>query len=158
MPKTMRAKSVNLLGLSNLPILPVMDIRFFLLAAASAVINMIIGSLWYTPKTFGPLWMKDVPCMTNKEEWKHSMTTAIGSSIVTAIVVALVTGYARMTFFADATITEFMQAAFVLWFAFVLCVRVMHSLFEQKSWTYIAITAGHDLVLVLVSAAIMFYV
>jgi hypothetical protein len=55
---------------------------------AGAIINFIIGSLWYNPKTFGTVWMKEANL--DPEKMKNmNMVKLMGFSFIFALMIAL---------------------------------------------------------------------
>jgi hypothetical protein len=139
------------------PVIPLysMTALFIILVVLSVIANMAIGSVWYMPKIFGAMWQKDVKLDSSKIK-KDTMVKAMGTSAVTYAVTAAILGYIRQIAFMG-TMQQWLVALFILWIVFVLCVRISHALFEQRSLRYIAITSGHDLVNILATGAIMFY-
>ncbi len=55
---------------------------------AGAIINFIIGFLWYNPKTFGTVWMKEANLDPEKMK-SMNMVKLMGFSLVFALMIAL---------------------------------------------------------------------
>lgn len=124
---------------------------------AAIIINTILGSVWYLPQTFGSTWMKEVKIDPNTVQ-KESMTTAMITSMVCNALIGIALWYARNTLFREETLQLFLTAVVVTWFAFILCVRLMHSMFEQRSLRYVWIVSAHDLVSLLLTGAAVYYI
>jgi len=124
---------------------------------ASVIINTIIGSVWYLPQTFGNAWMKEVKLDPTSVK-KETMTTAMITSMVCNAVIGIVLWYAQNTLFRNESLQTFLIAVVVTWFAFVVCVRLLHSVFEQRSMKYVVIVSAHDLVSLLATGTIVYYI
>lgn len=128
-----------------------------LVILASVIINTIIGSVWYLPKVFGNMWMKEIkldPTTVKKE----AMTAAMITSMVCNAIIGLVLWYAQSTLFRSESLQTFLIAVVVTWFAFVVCVRLLHSVFERRSIKYVAIVSAHDLLSLLATGTAVYYI
>lgn len=126
---------------------------FFVYVLIAAVVNMAIGTVWYMPKVFGDVWQKEVG-LKPKDMRPDTMLKAMGISFFSYLLVALTIGYVYLRF-AMVFAQDLLTFTVILWLAFVLAIRLSHAAFEQKSWRYVAITAGHDLAGMLATAAIL---
>lgn len=124
----------------------------FILGAVVA--NMALGAVWYMPKTFGTMWMKDAkvnPSATPKKAMVRAMVVSAVCYAVLATVlwsVQYILGFAELRYFLTGIV--------LMWLGFVLCIRLTHAMFEGKSIRYVAITAGHDLVSLLLTGSIVY--
>ena len=127
----------------------------------AAVSSMVVGSLWYMPATFGNAWQR----MTgvNAEKMRKSQTSGqmawmYGSvfvaSLVTAYVLAHVSFLANK-FFAGSFLSDSVQTAFWLWLGFTAARVYVHDTFEGRRKKLTLLTAGHELVTVLVMGLII---
>ena len=139
-----------------------MDVQVNLWAVLlAAVSSMVVGSLWYMPATFGNAWMK----MTgvNVEKMRKSMNggqmawmygSVFVASLVTAYVLAHVSFLANK-FFAGSFLSDSVQTAFWLWLGFTAARVYVHDTFEGRRKKLTLLTAGHELVTVLVMGLII---
>lgn len=117
--------------------------------------NTIIGALWYLPQTFGSMWMKDAnvdPSATPKK----SMASAIITSIVCSAVTATIMWYVHYIL-GFTELRYFLVGITLMWVAFVVCIRLTHSMFEGRNIRYNIITSAHDLVSLLAMGSIVYF-
>lgn len=121
------------------------------------VASMIIGGIWFGPKTFFPMWWKAVGKTENDAPGGASMGMVWGgivfSSFVQAVFMSLmVTAMGSMS--GGATMGSGAMAGFFLWLGFVAPSSLTNKLFADrlKAWV---LEAGNHLVTFVVMGAIM---
>ncbi|HVZ67542.1 MAG TPA: DUF1761 domain-containing protein [Patescibacteria group bacterium] len=124
----------------------------YLSVLVCGVAAMIVGYVWYGP-LFGKLWMKEGKISTSQAK-KANMTgmyvLMYVSAVIEAYVLSVVLGMmGNLTYASAAT------GAFWVWLGFMATVMVGMVTAEGKSWTYYAVVAGYQLVIVLVMSAII---
>lgn len=119
----------------------------------SAVVGFVIGSIWYTPRAFGELWI----AMLGKNETgiKASFNAkTLGKTFVATLVMVYILAH-----FVDYTgATTFGQGAltgFWLWLGFVATTMFINSVYENRPIKLWMINAGCQLVVLLVAGAIL---
>ena len=119
---------------------------------SAALINIIIGSLWYSRFMFGNKWASLVS--KNSEDLK-SITKGVKKSYFISFVIALVTSYVLahiLRFGVAITVWEGIQISVWLWLGFVFASSINSVLFEKKPKELFLINSGFYLVsLVLMS-------
>ena len=129
-----------------------------LLAALS---SMVVGSLWYMPASFGTAWQKYTG--VNAEKMCKSMTggqmawmygSVFVASLITAYVLAHVSFIAH-AFFQNSWTSDAVQTAFWLWLGFTAVRVYVHDTFEGRRKKLTLLTAGHELVTMLVMGLII---
>ena len=125
---------------------PNVDINY-LAVLISAVVSMIIGSLWYSPLLFGNAWMKaggmtvkDMDKAKKKGMGKLYFAMFIGA-LVTAYVLAHFVQYVGASGFFDG-----MEAGCWLWLGFIVPVLLGSVLWESKPIKYYLINVLYWLV------------
>lgn len=146
-----------------------MEINFIALLA-SAVVTLAVGFIWYHPKVFGTIWMKEAGLTAEASE-KGNMLKIFGftylfSLMMTIILMGLtihqsgavgMIGGPPMIESAKPSFAAFMADygmafrtfkhralhGFMTGLFFALPVVGINSLFERKSWKYIFIQAGY---------------
>lgn len=119
----------------------------------AAVGAMIVGFVWYAQAVFGKAWMKAIG--KNESDLKKDnmagmfLLTFIGA-LVTAYVLAHLVKYTNAT-----TVSLGLQAGFWSWLGFVAPTTGANYLFEGKPFNLYLITAGHQLVALLLMGAIL---
>ncbi len=126
---------------------------------ASVVASMIIGSLWFNPKTFYPAWWKAIGKTDQDVPGDQSgMGVVWGLIVLSAFVQAvfmslMVHAMGSMTP-GGATLASGAMAGFLLWLGFVAPSSLTNKLFEDrvKAWYY---EVGNHLVTFIVMGAIV---
>ncbi len=123
------------------------------LAAVSA---MIVGSIWYSPGTFLPSWMKMVGA--NDEHMKKTFPKAMGLLIVAALLTAYVLAHFMVYTAAATGITGVMgglETAFWIWLGIALTTVVAGSALDPRDSKLMYLYAGNRLVTLLVMGLIL---
>jgi hypothetical protein len=129
-----------------------MDVNWLAVLAAG-VINMIIGSLWYSPLLFLKPWMATLP-KKEKENKNINMGKIYGIMFVGALIMAYV--MAMFTKIANTTLLDTgAMLGFWIWLGFVTPVQLGGVLFEEKTWKWFIITAGYYLVVLVLIGALL---
>lgn len=104
-----------------------------------AVINLVIGGLWYSPALFYKSWAKEAS--VDEEKAKKS-NPAINFTL--AFVLSLLMSYNLAFFIGDPNIGWKMGAAygFLTGFGWVTLGLAIIAIFEGKSFKYVAINGG----------------
>lgn len=127
--------------------MPGVDINWWAVVA-TAVINMVLGSVWYLPGVFGKAWEKATKAKMSGNNSAYA-AMAIG---------ALLQAWVMVHFVRYAGATDFwkgMQAGFWLWLAFIGIVMMTTVLFEGRSWNVWRINAGYWLVLLVINGGLL---
>jgi hypothetical protein len=131
--------------------MPSVDINGWAVIVA-ALINMVIGSFWYSPRGMGKEWMK----LTG-----HKMGGS-GSNVNTmylwALVGALVQAYILAHFVQYTGSTSFWEGlvtGFWIWLGFVAITSGMNMMFEGRPWRLWKINAGYYLVVLLITGGLL---
>ena len=121
----------------------------WLAVVACVVVSMIVGSVWFSQKTFFPVWWKaigrsekDAPGMQNM-----GMTWALTalSSFVQAVFMALMVNVMGSVTPGGATLGSGALTGFMLWLGFVAPTGLTNKLFagQLKAWL---LEAGNHLI------------
>jgi hypothetical protein len=118
----------------------------------AALSNFGIGGLWYSPLLFGRVWMR-VNGFSDADLARHSKGRAFGGATICALIMAI----NLAVFLADeqTTIVWGMTAGALAGGGWVAAGLVMTGLFENRSWTYLAINGGYHLVSFVIMGAIL---
>ena len=121
---------------------------------AAAVVNMVLGYLWYGP-FFGKMWMKLTGrTKESMEKDKAQMPIVMGSMFLGALVMAYVLAHfvqlaGATTLIGGATV------GFWAWLGFVATTMLQDVLYEKKNKQLAAINMGYNLVALVVNGAIL---
>ncbi len=133
-----------------------MNIYAFLPHLLAGVAALVIGFLWYHPKTFGNTWMRGVG-MTEEKMASGNMALRYGLTFLMAFTISIFLG-----FFAsgheEKVLTRLQHFAFhgaQLGGVVVMPIVVIISLFEQLDFKTIAVNVGYWIVTLAAMGAIM---
>ncbi|GAA4036848.1 hypothetical protein GCM10022386_23120 [Flavobacterium cheonhonense] len=145
----------------------------FYAVLASTLVTLLVGFVWYNPKVFGTIWMKETG-MTEEKARQSSMLKVFGLTILFSFMLAFLMpvlvihqfgalgmiggpefietakpSYAAFMADYGTAFRTFKHGAlhgFMTGLFFALPMTAINSLFEQKSWKYILITSGYWIV------------
>ena len=130
----------------------------WLAVVACVLASMIIGSIWFGPKTFFPVWWKAI----GKSEKDAPSNTSMGmvwglivlASFVQAVFMSLMVNAMGSMTSGGATLGSGAMAGFILWLGFVAPSSLTNKLFADrlKAWV---LEAGNHLVTFVVMGAIV---
>lgn len=117
----------------------------------AALSSFVVGGLWYSPLLFGRLWMR-VNHLTDAQLRQGSKLPIFGLSFIFALVMAT-----NLAFFLASAGTTALWGAVAgglasLWIAMALGTI---GLFERRSWTWILVNAGQQVLSLLLMGAIL---
>lgn len=122
---------------------------------ASAIVNMVVGSLWYSPLLFGNQWIAAMQkTKAEMEQMKKGAGKAYAGSFIAALVMAYVLAH-FVDFAGAASAREGMQAGFWVWLGFVATTGLSGMLFEQRPKMLYLINTGYYLVTLLIVGALL---
>ena len=129
----------------------------WLAVVACVIASMIIGSLWFNPKTFYPAWWKAIGRSETDSPGTQNMGMVWGltllASFVQAVFIALMVNMMG-SLSGGATLGSGATAGFLLWLGFVAPSSLTNKLFagQPKAWVY---EAGNHVVTFVVMGAIL---
>ena len=131
-----------------------MNINYIAVIAA-AIINMIVGSLWYSPLLFGRQWMK-LSGITKEamEAGKKGMSKKYLWSFIGALVMALV--LARIVDYAGAaTLARGALIGFWIWLGFIATTTLNSVLWSGKPLKLYVLENAHHLISLIIMGAVI---
>ena len=130
--------------------MPAVDINWVALIAA-AVINMVIGALWYSPALFGKSWAK---LLGKKVGDMGDANTGYAISAVGALVQAWIMVH-FVRYAGATTFVKGMIVGFWLWLAFVAIIMAGATVFEGRKWQIWQINTGYWLVVLVINGGLL---
>lgn len=138
-----------------------------LLAAVAA--TMALGFLWYSPKLpTGRAWMRAVRAQDMERCGPTRMAAAMGLMVLGTVLLMFVLAHVLVAFrdaqgldqdpperAFDLGAGQGAMAGFWMWLGFVVPVQLNLVAFEQRSWTYFAVSAGYYLVALALSGLLL---
>jgi hypothetical protein len=135
----------------------------FLSIAVAAFSTMVVGFIWYNPKTFGTIWMEAIG-MTEEKAQKGNMPLIFGVAFVVAFFMAFYL-YLDVNFGGGPGMEHgtpdyqtFKHGAFHGVFLGVLValpIIVTNALFEQRNFKYMFVNAGYWIICMAVMGGIV---
>lgn len=122
----------------------------------AALSTMVVGSIWYTPKVFGTVWMKlaKVSQKDMKENGFQPIVITLIVSLITAYVLAHV-AYLSNQFFNHSFLQDSMTTAIWVWLGFTAARVITHDAFEGRPKKLTLLNIAHELVTFLVMGLII---
>lgn len=148
----------------------------------SSLVSLLVGFIWYNPKVFGTIWMKETG-MTEEKAKNANMAKIFGLTIFYSLMLSFIMpaltihqlgalgmiGGPDMVLTAKPSYAAFMSDygdkfrtfqhgalhGFMSGLFLALPMVAINALFEQKSWRYICVTAGYWTVVMTIIGAIV---
>ncbi len=134
-----------------------MEIQINYLAVVLATLStMVVGSVWYTPKVFGAVWIR-MAKLNQKELEKNGMKPIFVTllvSLLTAYVLAHA-AYLSNQFFQHSFLQDSLMTAFWAWLGFTASRIITHDAFEGRRKKLTLLTISHELVTFMVMGLII---
>ena len=124
----------------------------YLAVVVATLASMVLGMIWYAPFVFGKQWMRLVE-LTGKDTKDNR-----GASMVLMLLGALVASYTMANFigFVHAqTISDGIRLGVWVGIGFVFTAAMGETIFSQRSPKLLAITAGYQIVNLMMIGAIL---
>ena len=105
----------------------------------SAVFNLVLGAIWYSPAMFYIGWKKENK-LTDEDFKKINPAKTYGITFLLAYMMSY-----NLAFFIGDSETDWvwgLTAGFLTGFGWAAAIFTVIGLFEQKSWKYILINGG----------------
>ena len=134
-----------------------MEINFVAVGLA-ALVGIVIGALWFGPKTFFPLWWKFLGKKPSEQPGTENMAIIFGSTFVAAViqalVMAIIIGLAEQATGTMDTFTGLAIGALV-GVGFAATASLSHHLFGGFAFKAWVLEAGQDVVSLAAMGAII---
>ena len=128
----------------------------YIAVLVAAVVNMIIGALWYSPVLFGNLWMR-LSGMDKKsidKSKQKGMEKLYAAAFISTFVMAFVLAH-FIDYTESSTVSDGMQAGFWIWLGFIATVSLGGVLWEKKPIKVWVLNNAYNLFGLLVMGSIL---
>lgn len=125
----------------------------YLAVLVAWIINIVVGSFWYSPAGFGKLWsrLSGVDMMkTPKKETNRAIQFVAVSSLLQSFALALMLNSLNVKDLGQGII-----ASFILWLGFTALTTVGNTLYQRQSWKFWWLNASYFLVVMVVNGALL---
>ena len=119
----------------------------------SAVIQWLLGALWYSPLLFAKPWMALVGIQkdaANRKSMVPGMISSFIGSLILSFVLAHVVLWGHVI-----TLRRGALVGFICWAGFIACPNFAQGLYESRPFKLFAINTGYWLVALIVSGALL---
>lgn len=111
------------------------------------VLSIVVGSVWFGPKTFFPMWWQALGRGDAKPGDGHPMSTVFGLTFVASFVQPLMMAlFLHAIYPAGATWQAGAQLGLLLWVGFVAPTFLSNRLFAGYPWIVYLLEVGNHLV------------
>lgn len=136
--------------------LPMTDVTVnFWAVLVAAVVQFVIGSVWYSPLLFAKPWMKLMKIdMANMKPAAKDMAGIFLGSIVGSLIMCYILAH----FIAYAGVTDVaggLQLGFWVWLGFIVTTHINSVFYEKRPFPLFLINAGHYLASLLAAGVIL---
>ncbi len=128
----------------------------YLAVLVAAIVQMVVGALWYSPMVFGKMWMK--LSGLNAKQLEEAKKKGMGKSYFLMFLGTLVMSYvlAHFVFYTGATSFILgMQTGFWIWLGFLATTTMGMVLWDNKPWSLYVLNNGYNLVVLLLMGGIL---
>ncbi len=117
------------------------------------LVNIVLGSFWYSPAGFGKLWSKlsgvDMMKMPKGEANKAIFSVAVSALIQTVVLATIVNSLGA------ETLKEAIILGFVLWIGFTAATTVGNNLYSRLGWKFWWLNASFFLIVMVANTVLL---
>ena len=124
------------------------QIDFFTVVIA-ALLNMVIGSVWYSKWLFGPTWMKLQKMAVDEYNMLY-----LGYELIISLVIAYFLAFFE-TYLSVTTVTDGMFVGFCFWLGFVATTQISQVLWSKSPLRLFFLNTGCKLLSFLVMSGVI---
>lgn len=128
----------------------------WLAVAACVVVSMIVGAVWFGPKTFFPIWWKaigkgDKEMTDGQNSGMGGMATVWGLIVLASFVQAVFMAV-MINSLGSTTLVAGAMTGFLIWLGFVASTSLTNKLFADQRLAWVLEAGNHLVTLVLFGA------
>ena len=115
----------------------------------AAVINMVLGAIWFAPQVFGTEWSKLMGCkpeQMQKNAQKGYPIAAVGALIESYVLAHLILGL---------NVSQSLKVGLWVWLAFVAVTLSIGTVFGGKSWKLWKLDVGYFFVTIVLQVILL---
>lgn len=118
----------------------------------AAILRMVIGTVWYSPVAFGPVWQRLTGI--TQEKMMAGLPKAIVTDLILSLIMAFILLYA-VTYAGATDVATGGGVGFLNWLGFIFTIFAGLWAYEGRSVRLTAINAGFNLVALILMGAIL---
>ena len=124
----------------------------YLAVVVAAVVALVIGFIWYSPRVFGTRWMAYLG--TTQAQLGNPGPTGMAVGVVASLINAWVIAVLALNLGAKS-VTDGIMLGILVWLGFMATITAAQISFEKKSWGLWALNNAHNVIVQVIMAAIV---
>ena len=124
----------------------------YLAVVVAAVIAIVIGFAWYSPRVFGTRWLGYLG--TTQAQLGNPGATGMAVGVIASLVNAWVLALLSLNL-GGKTITDGIMLGVLAWLGFMATITAAEISFEKRPWGLWLVNNAHNVIVQIVMAAIM---
>lgn len=124
----------------------------YLAVVVAAVVALVIGFIWYSPRVFGTRWMTYLG--TTQAQLGNPGPTGLLVGVVASLLNAWVLAVLALNL-GGKSVTDGVLLGVLAWLGFMATITAAQISFEKKSWGLWVLNNAHNLLVQVIMAAIV---
>ena len=124
----------------------------YLAVVVAAVVALVIGFIWYSPRVFGNRWMAYLG--TTQAQLGNPGPTGMLVGVVASLINALALAVLALNL-GGKSVTDGVLLGVLAWLGFMATITAAQISFEKKSWGLWVLNNAHNLLVQVIMAAIV---
>lgn len=124
----------------------------YLAVVVAAVIAIVIGFAWYSPRVFGTRWLGYLG--TTQAQLGNPGATGMAVGVIASLVNAWVLALLSLNL-GGKTITDGIMLGVLAWLGFMATITAAETSFEKRPWGLWILNNAHNVIVQVVMAAIV---
>jgi hypothetical protein len=124
----------------------------YLAVVLAAVVTLVIGFIWYSPRVFGTRWMAYLG--TTQAQLGNPGPTGMAVGIVASLINAWVLAVLSLNL-GGKTLTDGIMLGVLAWLGFMATITAAQISFEKKPWGLWVLNNAHNLLVQVIMGAIV---
>jgi len=124
----------------------------YLAVVVAAVVALVIGFIWYSPRVFGTRWMTYLG--TTQAQLGNPGPTGMLVGVVASLINAWVLAVLALNL-GGKSVTDGVLLGVLAWLGFMATITAAQISFEKKSWGLWVLNNAHNLLVQVIMAAIV---
>ena len=124
----------------------------YLAVVVAAVVALVIGFIWYSPRVFGNRWMAYLG--TTQAQLGNPGPTGMLVGVVASLINAWVLAVLALNL-GGKSVTDGILLGVLAWLGFMATITAAQISFEKKSWGLWVLNNAHNLLVQVIMAAIV---
>ncbi|HKC91146.1 MAG TPA: DUF1761 domain-containing protein [Candidatus Limnocylindria bacterium] len=124
----------------------------YIAVVVAAVVALVIGFIWYSPRVFGTRWMAYLG--TTQAQLGNPGPTGMAVGVVASLINAWVLAVLSLNL-GGKTLTDGIMLGVLAWLGFMATITAAQISFEKKPWGLWVLNNAHNLLVQVIMGAIV---